>query len=176
MDSYLEELVDLLALVPREPLNAIAGYIAMARLCGGTVYLCGNGGSAATASHLACDLQKASCVRAVCLSDSAPLITAWGNDDDYSEVFARQIERLARFGDVLIALSCSGTSPNVVKAAQAMKLIGGAVLAFTGAGGGELAPIADVCLAIPSTSYPQIEDCHSAIGHALTVALREKLQ
>jgi D-sedoheptulose 7-phosphate isomerase len=154
----------------------MVGAVATAHLRGGTIYVCGNGGSAATASHIACDLQKWAGVRAIALTDNVPLITAWANDRDYSEVYAWQIERLARPIDVLLCLSCSGTSPNVVVAAQAMKDTHGAVLALIGHSGGDLKALADVCICVPSDFYPQIEDCHSAIGHALAVALKERLQ
>ena len=139
---------------------------------GGKVVFCGNGGSAADATHLAAELVgkfqlDRAPLPALSLSDNASSLTAIGNDYDYAQTFARQLRGLGSPGDVLVALSTSGTSANVVEAARAAAEMGVRVVAFTGAGGGDLAALAEVCVRIPSESTARIQEgymllCHSA--------------
>jgi D-sedoheptulose 7-phosphate isomerase len=139
---------------------------------GGKAIFCGNGGSAADATHLAAELVgKFQLDRpplpALSLSDNASSLTAIGNDYEYAQVFARQLRGLASPGDVLVALSTSGTSANVVEAVRAAAEIDVRTVAFTGAGGGDLASLAEVCVRIPSDSTARIQEgymllCHTA--------------
>lgn len=139
---------------------------------GGKVIFCGNGGSAADATHLAAELVgkfqlDRAPLPALSLSDNASSLTAIGNDYDYAEVFARQLRGLARRGDVLVALSTSGTSANVVAAVRAASELDVRTVGFTGAGGGELASLCEVCVRIPSDSTARIQEgymllCHTA--------------
>jgi D-sedoheptulose 7-phosphate isomerase len=129
---------DFAAALPRVPFAALARAAAELLACrtrGGTIFVLGNGGSAATASHFACDLAKGARVpglpgfRVVPLTDNMPLITAWANDSDYACIFAEQLAGLARPGDVVLAISASGNSPNVLAATQAARDVGVTTLA-----------------------------------------------
>lgn len=143
----------------------------------GTVLVIGNGGSAATASHFACDLSKGTRVegqrpfRCMPLTDNVPLISAWANDTSFLRVFSEQVRSLARPNDVLFTISVSGTSPNVLAAAEVARERGMVVIALTGPTGGYLRELADVCIRVPGTTE-QVEDVHLMISHNLCVALR----
>lgn len=139
---------------------------------GGKVMFCGNGGSAADSQHLAAELMGRF------LSDRAPLpalaltvdtsaLTAIGNDYGYEHVFARQVRGIGRKGDVLVGLSTSGNSANVVKAFEAARQMGITGVAFTGASGGALGELADVLLAVPHDQTSHIQEAHMAIGHVM---------
>lgn len=141
-----------------------------------TIFVAGNGGSAATASHMANDLAKTvlghnraepGALRAVALTDNVPLITAWGNDNHYDEVFSGQLAVLARRGDILLVISGSGNSPNILRAAETARRMGMTVVAFLGKGGGAMRDKADVALVVPSDDYGIIEDVHLVLNHLL---------
>ncbi len=139
---------------------------------GGKVLLCGNGGSAAEAQHLAAELvgrylRERRPLPAIALTTDTSALTAIANDYRFEDVFRRQVDALAVAGDVLIALSTSGTSPDVVMAAQAARAKGAKVLAFTGHSGGELVKHADLALLVPSVTTPIVQEIHLAIGHVL---------
>lgn len=139
---------------------------------GGKVLLCGNGGSAAEAQHLAAELvgrylRERRPLPAIALTTDTSALTAIANDYRFEDVFQRQIDALAVAGDVLIALSTSGTSADVVMAAQAARAKGVFVLAFTGQSGGELVKHADLALQVPSVTTPIVQEIHLAIGHVL---------
>jgi D-sedoheptulose 7-phosphate isomerase len=143
---------------------------------GGKILTCGNGGSAADAQHLSAELvgrfrEERRALPAIALTADTALLTALGNDYGYERVFARQIEALAQPLDVLMAFSTSGNSPNVVQAAQAARRTGCAVVAFTGARGGELAAHADVHLKAPSTTVARIQEVHTLCIHVLCESL-----
>jgi D-sedoheptulose 7-phosphate isomerase len=149
-----------------------AALIAEALRGGGRVLLCGNGGSAADATHLAAELVgrfylERRPLAAISLSDNPSSLTCIANDYDFSEVFARQVRAFGRPGDVLLAISTSGGSPNVVEAARAARETGLAVVGLTGADGGELAELADLCLRAPSDDTPRIQECHMLVGHTV---------
>ena len=138
-----------------------------------TLFIIGNGGSAATASHMANDLQKLASTgrspayRAIALTDNVPLITAWGNDEDYTAVFVRQLEALARDGDLLIAITGSGNSPNIVRAMEWAKDAGLETIALLGFDGGKARSIADHMLLFPEDHYGRIEDAHMILEHMI---------
>lgn len=139
---------------------------------GGKVLLCGNGGSAAQSQHLAAELvgrymRDRRPLPAIALTTDSSAITAIANDYRVDEIFRRQVEALAVDGDVLIALSTSGQSADVVAAAQAARSKRVAVLAFTGQSGGELVKHADLALLVPSVDTPVIQEMHLAVGHVL---------
>jgi phosphoheptose isomerase len=147
---------------------------------GTTIYSCGNGGSAAIANHLACDCLKG--IRAgtairprVCsLSTTVELITAIANDISYDDVFSYQLESLGQPGDLLIAISSSGSSPNIVKALKLAKQMGLKTLAMTGFGGGESAQVADVSLHVQAENYGVVEDVHQSLMHLLAQYTRHR--
>lgn len=148
---------------------------------GSTVFVLGNGGSAATASHFACDLAKGTrtsglpAFRVVPLSDNMPLLTAWANDTSYDRVFAKQLTTLVRPADVVITISASGNSPNVLAAARAVRQSGAVVIALTGQSGGQLYRLADLTIHVPAQSKEQVEDSHLVVAHSFCVVLRRQL-
>ncbi len=138
---------------------------------GGKVLFCGNGGSAADAMHLAAELVgrfqlERDPLPALSLSDNVSSLTAIGNDYDFAQTFARQLRGLARAGDVLVALSTSGTSANVVEAVRAAARLDVRTIAFTGAGGGDLAELAELCVRVPSDSTARIQEGYMLLCHA----------
>jgi D-sedoheptulose 7-phosphate isomerase len=149
---------------------------------GSTVFILGNGGSAATASHFACDLAKGTQVRGlpafrvISLNDNVPLMSAWANDTTYERIFAEQLSTLIRPGDLVITISASGNSPNILEAAKLARKADATVLALTGRDGGKLSRMTDFTIYIPSTSIEQVEDAHLVIAHSLCVVLREQLR
>ena len=140
---------------------------------GGGVLLFGNGGSAADAQHIACELvgrflKERKALRAAALTTDTSILTAIGNDYDYEKIFARQIEAGGRKGDIAIALSTSGNSPNVVAALAKARQIGMKTIAFTGRGGGKCAALADVLLDVPSDGPScRIQEAHAVAYHVI---------
>ena len=145
------------------------------------VVFCGNGGSAATASHLPADFQKNMFLHGgtpwECLSlvDSVPLLTAWSNDTEYAEVFAGQARTWLRSDDLLVAVSGSGNSPNILAAVQAAHACGAVTLGWSGFDGGKLAQIAQHKIVVPKHNMQMVEDAHIVIGHLIYCALRDRL-
>lgn len=138
----------------------------------GKILFAGNGGSAADAQHWAGELVSRFYydrpgLPAIALTTDTSILTAIGNDYGYDYTFARQVEALGRRGDVLVVISTSGNSPNILRAAQAARDRGIYVVGFTGQGGGKLAPLSDVCFRIPSDETPRIQEGHEFIGHLL---------
>ncbi len=161
----------------------------------GTVYAIGNGGSASTATHLACDLAKATIVpgrhrlKALALVDNVPLVSAWTNDNGFASLFVEQLEPWLRDGDVLIALSVHGGagrgeagpwSQNLTPAVALARARGARVIGLSGFGGGALRETADVCIVVPIESEPLgtpvVESLHAAVGHLLCLALRKRIE
>lgn len=150
---------------------------------GQDIFLVGNGGSAATASHFATDLVQCSqpeaglYFRAISLADNVPLLTALSNDKGYEEVFTGQIRNLFRKNDILIAISASGNSPNVIAAVRLARQLGGATVGLVGFDGGELAQICDYVIHAYTNKgeYGPVEDIHLIIDHMVTSYLRMKL-
>lgn len=180
IDSYLNQEAELLPRIPRAPLARIASILAEARRDGRHIFTFGNGGSAATASHFVVDLIKGAAkpgkprFKIMCLNDSIPSLTALANDVSYETVFAEPLAALAGPGDVAIAISGSGNSPNVLRAmsvAREHKLI---TIGLTGFSGGKLKDMVDVAVVVPSDSMQLIEDAHLAILHAIFVELCEQ--
>jgi D-sedoheptulose 7-phosphate isomerase len=139
---------------------------------GGKLIFFGNGGSAADAQHLAAELtghfvRERAPLAAVALSTDTSALTAIGNDYGFEHVFERQVRALGRRGDLCIAISTSGNSPNVLRAVKAAREIGIAVVGLTGRGGGSLAQISDIPIVIPSDSTARVQECHITIGHIL---------
>jgi D-sedoheptulose 7-phosphate isomerase len=134
--------------------------------------VCGNGGSAADAQHIAGELvgrflRERRALNVICLSSNPSVLTAWANDFGYEGIFARQVEAHGQSGGVLLAISTSGNSPNVVAAAQTAARMRLPVIALTGAGGGALAALSDVLFDVPSTRTPLIQQVHVCLYHYL---------
>jgi D-sedoheptulose 7-phosphate isomerase len=178
-DAYLARLNAAAASVDRASLARAAEILKAAYERGATVFACGNGGSAAISNHLVCDHVKgvqtdtALHPRVVSLSSNIELVTAIANDISYANVFSYQVRSLAKAGDVLITISSSGDSENVVQAAQWARDNGVAVVAMSGFTGGRTAKIADVDLHVHSDNYGVIEDVHQSLMHILAQFLRQ---
>lgn len=179
--TYLRDAEQVIAGLPRESIDVSLAVLLDAWRARKHVFLVGNGGSAATASHLANDLSKGAAVdgkpriRAIALTDNVPLITAWGNDSSYDDVFVEQLSGLMDPGDVVLAISASGNSPNILRAVQYARDSGGITMAWTGRGGGRLRAIAHHCICAPSDDVGQIESAHMVLDHLFTVLLRRAL-
>lgn len=139
---------------------------------GGKVFFMGNGGSAADAQHLAAELvgrfyAERRALPGISLSTDTSVLTCLTNDYDYSIVFSRQLEALCRAGDVVVGLSTSGNSPNVLKAMVVAKKLGAYTIGMAGQSGGQLAKEVDLCFCVPSTNTPRIQEAHIFIGHTI---------
>jgi D-sedoheptulose 7-phosphate isomerase len=145
---------------------------------GGHLFFCGNGGSAADAQHLAAELvgrflKERKPLAATALSCNTSTMTAVGNDYGYDVIFSRQIEGLAKKGDILFAISTSGNSKNVVLAVQSAKAMGVKTVGITGSKGGKLAELCDTCIKVPSDHTPRIQEMHIAVGHMICEIIDE---
>ena len=183
LDGYRRRLGEVLGSLDLGPVAEAVDRLYEAWKRGGTVLLAGNGGSAATASHFATDLVHSTRVpgrppfRAVSLNDNQALLTAIGNDLGYERVFAAQVESLATAGDVVVLISASGNSPNVVEAARLARERGAEVIALVAFSGGTLAELADVTVHVPTEhgEYGPAEDVHMTLDHMISGALRERI-
>lgn len=145
------------------------------------IFIFGNGGSASTASHFACDLGKGT-IRAnskrfkvISLTDNVALMTAWANDSSYNDVFKEQLENLLKPGDVVIGISASGNSRNVLNAIEYTNSIGCTTIGFAGFGGGKLAEMVDECIVVESDRYGPVEDIHLMLEHIIIFCIAEEL-
>lgn len=179
--AYFDRVEKALAKSPVHDLAEVADVLIAARESGKWVFAAGNGGSASSSSHFVNDLVKGLSVqgkkrfKAMALCDSTPVVTALANDYDYSEIFIEQLKNYSSAGDVLMLISGSGNSQNVVKAAQYGKANGLTVLSFTGRDGGLLKGCSDVCCIAATDAMEEIEDIHSVWGHSLITALRSAI-
>src|SRR4051812_19667163 len=182
LNTYLLQVAQTLSQVPRQPLAQIAKAIWETYERDGTILICGNGGSAASASHFACDLAKltisADCrrVRATALTDNIALMTAWSNDRAYADVFVEQLIGIYRPGDLLFAISGSGNSPNVLRAVDWANERGAPTVGLTGFDGGAMARLVRHSLHVDNHVMPQVEDVHMAVCHALAVELGLRIE
>jgi D-sedoheptulose 7-phosphate isomerase len=184
---YLDEVGETLRALPHEQINQAIDILNQARKDGKQVFVMGNGGSAAMASHFACDLGKGTVeegkprFKILSLTDNVPLLTAYGNDFGYEVVFSEPLISLAQPGDVAIAISSSGNSPNVLLAMDKAAEIGLTTIGVTGYQGGKLRDKVDVCLATPAnTQHPDsmqhVEDGQWVVLHAIFVAIRQAVK
>jgi len=148
---------------------------------GKTIYWCGNGGSASQANHLSAELiggmyqKKIQPFKSICLNVDTAFITAWSNDDSFDNIFVRQLEALSEAGDILIGLSTSGNSANIVKAAQFAHLNELKVISLTGNDGGELHKHSNVTINIKTNSTQRIQEMHILVGHILCDIIENSL-
>ena len=177
--DYIDNLKNVLSQLSHQDILSIINALVKARQDEKTIYICGNGGSASTASHMVCDLSKntrkdgAKRLKVIGLSDNIASMTAYANDEGYDRIFAEPIISLIQPGDVLLAISGSGNSPNVLRGVEAAKQLGATTIGLTGFLGGQLLDLVDICLVVPSNRMEQIEDVHMVIDHILTVSLRQ---
>ncbi|MEE8201252.1 MAG: D-sedoheptulose 7-phosphate isomerase [Candidatus Acidoferrales bacterium] len=158
----------------------VAGALVSAYRGGGKVLLFGNGGSAADAQHIAAELAgkyyfDRAPLEAWALHTNTSALTAIGNDYGYRHVFARQVEAAARPGDVVVGISTSGNSENVIEGIRAARQRGAVTVALTGASGGRLKELVDFCLAVPANDTPRIQEAHILLGHILCELVEQEL-
>ncbi len=182
LHGYFREVNEALMGVDEQAADALIDLLWDCYRGGRRLVLCGNGGSASTASHIVADLQKnlyLATGRAVwevlSLCDSLPLITAWSNDTEYANVFAAQARSWLRPGDVLLAISGSGNSPNIVNAVEAANEIGAVTIGLSGYGGGRLASLAQHGISLESRNMQVVEDVHMSILHGVYRALLDRV-
>ena len=215
IQTYIADLQRVIAQLDTHAIDAVVGCIEAAYLRDARIFVCGNGGSAATASHFATDLCKGTTfnlenhlkaltakparpindtdgaadggrtprlspdvvsevrrIRAMALTDNMALMTAWANDTAYEHVFAEQVRALAGRGDVLILISGSGNSPNVLRAAAQAKAQQVTTIGFTGFQGGKLAPAVEYNINVPADCIEQVEDVHMSVCHMIATNVR----
>jgi D-sedoheptulose 7-phosphate isomerase len=177
-DEHLEVSKGLpsLASAVSSAIDIIVGSLA----AGGQLLVAGNGGSAADAQHITAELtgrflRERQPLRALALHGNTSALTAIGNDYGYERVFARELAAHARPGDVLLAISTSGNSANILRAIEAARQCKVAVIGLTGESGGQMRSVCDLCLCVPSKSTARIQEMHITIGHAICELLEERL-
>lgn len=164
--------------LPLSELERVILRLEEARWKGQRVFTCGNGGSAVTAVHFAADLQKGAVaegkpvIDSECLCDNMARFSAWANDTSYEDVFVGAMRCKVKEGSVLIAISGSGNSPNVLNAVEAARAQGATTIGLTGFDGGKLKDTVDICVVVPSHSMEQVEDAHLLLCHLFTYCLR----
>lgn len=171
IDSQIKTLQDLK--LHEATIEKIGKKLLEAREAGNTIYIMGNGGSASTASHMACDLLK-SCIgsgknrfKAVSLTDNMAVFSAWANDTSYDLVFSEQLKNFLTEKDLVIAISGSGNSKNILNAIDFANSIGAYTIGLTGMGGGKLAKTAKLSLVVPNDNMWRVEDIHVLLNHLL---------
>lgn len=180
INSYIIELKQILDNLSADVIDQVLDVLHEARMDNKQVFILGNGGSASTASHFVCDLGKNTRVagvpnfRVMGLTDNMALFSALANDEGYENVFAQQLANHIQPDDVVIGISTSGNSQNVVNAIQLAITVGAKTLGFTGFNSGDLGSMVDVNLHVASHSIEHVEDVHLVLEHLITKALREK--
>jgi D-sedoheptulose 7-phosphate isomerase len=176
--KYLEQVREALTAVAEDEVLRVGEALLRARQQGATVYLLGNGGSASTASHAANDLTKTGSVddgpalRTISLPDNVSMLTAWANDTSFENIFSAQLEVLLRPGDLVVAISGSGNSPNILRAVEMARRMGALSVGLTGFAGGRLREMADLSVVVPGLAQGPIEDVHLILVHVLTEILK----
>lgn len=170
---YKRELIDAIERIPLDKVSEAIGWFRQARKAGRTIFTCGNGGSASTASHFVCDIVKGASFqrderfRMMSLNDSLATLTAYSNDVAYEVAFVEQLKNFAQRDDVVLAISGSGNSPNVVKAVEYANSIGCRTIALSGRDGGKLGAAAQLNIQVSVPHMGRIEDAHMIICHMI---------
>ncbi len=182
--SYIDTLGQTLRNMSSETIDRIAAELLKAYSKDRNIFVFGNGGSAATASHFACDLGKGTAkalptnarrFRVTALTDNVPIMTAWANDLSYDEVFTEQLRNLLRPSDICIAISGSGNSRNILSALRYAQLTASTSIGLAGFDGGAMKSLCNHCLIVPSGNMEVIEDLHLAVCHSLSTIIRSAL-
>jgi D-sedoheptulose 7-phosphate isomerase len=192
IDSYLEDMKDIIGKLSRERIDQIVELLFSVWKEGRTIFVMGNGGSASTATHFACDLSKCTIVegkkrfRVICLNDNIPLMSALVNDNGFDNLFSEQLKNLMQEKDCLVAFSVHGGSgkdkaglwsQNLLKAMLLAKEdFQATLIGFSGFDGGAMKDVADECLVIPFNSTPQVESFHLVMEHLITNCLKKKIE
>ncbi len=182
ISTYFNQISSLVLKIPTNNIEELVTIIFEAYKTGRRIFIFGNGGGSATSSHFVCDLAKGTAtpgkprLKAVSLSDNVPLITAWANDTDYTNTFGEQLKNLAEEGDVVIGLSGSGMSPNVINAFKVANEAGAISVLLSGYSGGEAVKVADRSIIVPSEDMQHIEDIHLILCHIVFRMVRNRIR
>ncbi len=182
VSEYLDKLKNCFDSISEESISTIAGTIHAAYVGGKNVFVLGNGGSASTASHFVCDLSKGTAIdgkprlKAISLTDNVALITAISNDIDYDYVFREQLITFLNEGDVVICISASGNSPNVLEAASYARSKNAISIGLIGFGGGKLKGLVDQAIVFNSTDYGPVEDSQLILGHIISIEVDRRIR
>lgn len=180
-EAYFHGLAAVLDKLPYDAIDQVTETLWEAYQQDRGLFVFGNGGSAALASHSACDLGKGTAMngnrrfRVMSLTDNVPLMTAWANDQRYDDVFAEQLRSFVQRDDAVLAISGSGNSPNVLNGLQVARNSGAHTIGLTGFQGGKMKLLCDLCVIVPSDSMQLIEDFHVAVAHSIFVGLRQRI-
>ncbi len=180
LKEYFDNEIELAGKLDLNRVEELISALERARSEGRRVFLFGNGGSAATASHFACDLGKGTIqpnvprLKVLCLNDNVPTLMAYANDMGYETIFAEPLITLSERGDLAMAFTASGNSPNVVRAIETARARGLVTIGLTGFDGGKVKSLVDLNLHIPSKSFGHVEDLHLAVCHAICEMLKLK--
>lgn len=180
-EAYTKQLEETLSQLDTEKIDRLYGLIEQVRAGGKQLFLLGNGGSAAACAHWVCDFAKGANVdgrrrlRAFALSDSNPILTAYGNDVSYESVFAEQLKNYLQPGDLVISMSVSGSSPNLLAAHRYAQESGATCVSIIGAYDGKLKHLSDLAIEVPSKNYGVVEDIHLILGHVLSQYMKQQL-
>jgi D-sedoheptulose 7-phosphate isomerase len=178
--SYVSQLKECIGLIDEKGIIVFADLLIKARDDGNTVYFFGNGDSATNSTHFAADLSKGTIfpgqkrIRAICLNENVPLMTAWSNDTSYEMVFKEQLENLLRPGDLVVGISTSGNSPNVLRAIEFANSAGNATIGLSACGGGKLAKTAKHNIIAKTDNIEIAEDIHWIVGHLLKINILKR--
>ena len=183
VQAYFQTLTRTIPQLPYSSIQQIISTILRAFEEDRTIFVFGNGGSAATASHVMCDLNKGTIarnngarrLRVMSFTDNVPSLTAWANDAGYEHVFSEQLRNFVQPGDVAFAISGSGNSPNILEALRTARELGAVTVGMAGNHGGKMKALCDVCAVVPSDNIQVVEDLHHAIAHSILTAVRHKL-
>lgn len=187
-EDYLAEFKTVLEHLPLEQAKQAADILYRAYQTDHLVFTFGNGGSAALASHLASDLGKSTHIpgpaslrqskrlRVLALTDNVPLLTAWGNDTSYENIFAGQMENFIHAGDVAFGISGSGNSPNILRALELARNVGAITVGLTGCGGGKMKDLLDCPIIVPSHHMQHVEDAHLILAHLIFLDLKARIE
>ncbi|MBU1626373.1 SIS domain-containing protein [bacterium] len=181
IQSYLDDISSLMSNISESSIEKVLDILYEAYQKDRRVFLFGNGGAAATSTHLACDLAKGATYpdkrrfKVLSLSENISILTAWANDTDYTNIFGEQLRNFLQPDDVVIGLSASGMSPNVINALKIANEMGAITILFSGYDGGKAAREAQHTFVVPTKNIQQIEDVHLIISHILYTCLRKKI-
>lgn len=180
--QYSKNLTDVLQALDKTKIQHLFDLINSARTEGRQIFVLGNGGSAATADHWVCDFAKGASVveekriRMFALSDNIGILTAYGNDVSFQSVFTEQLKNLLNAGDLVISMSVSGSSPNLLSAHEYAKKVGATCIGIIGDYNGKLEDCSDMVLVVPSKNYGIVEDVHLILGHIMSQHLKFTLE
>jgi D-sedoheptulose 7-phosphate isomerase len=183
VEGYFQAFSQVIPQLPYQAIEQIISAIMQAAADGRNIFVFGNGGGAATASHIACDLNKGTIagentprLKVMAFTDNVPMLTAWANDAGYEHVFSEQLKNFVQPGDVVIAISASGNSTNVIYALKAAREAGALTVGMCGYDGGKMKPLCDICAVVPADHMQIVEDLQHAMAHSIFLAVREKLR